>query len=172
LARNRISVLECDQPDVLPAKQSVASRRWPSSNVAYFPLDLNDASWPAFEALLRKWVEGKTLVLMEGVTPYVDDAAMRLFLQVLAGEVPRGSLVAYDFKLKGVNDSFGSGGRTKTPFRLASDRAEAERFHLSLGYELRHFELSDALTLRIFPSLADSEVQLFSEDALVCLNIK
>jgi methyltransferase (TIGR00027 family) len=167
LALGGVSVLECDQPDTLPSKQLIASRHWPAAGVEYLALDLNDADWPRFETRLEDAIVGKTLVLMEGVTPYVDEPAVGRFLSLLARRLPSGSSVAYDFKLRGFDDSFGSGERTRTPFRLSSERDEAERYHESLGYELRHFELSDALTLRLIPPLAESGVELFREDALV-----
>jgi len=167
LERKGTRVCECDQPMVIRAKQKICQRHWPSDSVSYLPLDLNDEAWPEFEVWLARNVTGLTLVLMEGVTPYLNDHSFSRFLELLAHKLPSGSRVAYDFKILGVNDAFGRGGRTQSPFRLSSSRECVATYHENRKYRLTHMELSDELSVRLIPNLATSGFPLFREDALI-----
>ena len=69
-----------------------------------------------FKHELNKNRTAKTLVLMEGVSSYINVDTFSCFLSLLARELSDGSRVAYDFKLRGVADSFGSGGEPADPF--------------------------------------------------------
>jgi methyltransferase (TIGR00027 family) len=166
LLRSRdVRVLECDQSQIIGAKERLAKRWLSSAHVSYLPLDLNDDAWPQ----LRRWLaqrRGPTLVMMEGVSVYVDAAAFARFLRLLAAELPPGSQVAYDFKVSGANDALGRGGRTTTPFRLSPGRSEIEAFHAAQGLHLERMEPSAELSARLVPRL-DVSGFLFSEDVLV-----
>ena len=84
---------------------------------------------------LREESYGKTLVLMEGVSPYMNvDTFSRFFLRFFSRHLPKGSRVAYDCKLSGVDDGFGRIGRTQTPFRLGREREDMVSFLNELGY--------------------------------------
>lgn len=156
LRQKSARVLECDQRETIHAKQRLA-RRWRLfDQVEYMPLDLNDDSWPEFERWLSESIKGKALVLMEGVSPYVNASAFGRFLLLLANNLPAGSRVAFDFKLRGVDDGFGRVGRTQIPFRLSAAREEVAAFHENLGYRLEHMELSSELSERLLPGLTKS----------------
>jgi methyltransferase (TIGR00027 family) len=163
-----VKVLECDQHDAIYAKQRKAKQLGFSDHVEYLPLDLNEERCPAFENRLTE-TRGKSLVLMEGVSPYVEESAFCRFLSHLAKKLPAGSRIAYDFKLGGVDDEFGRDNRTQRPFRLPRAREEVAAFHAKHGHLLEHMELSSELTARLLPSLAQLGVTLFSEDGLVQL---
>lgn len=167
LERKGTRVCECDQPTAISAKQKVCQRYWPSDSVSYFPLDLNHEAWPDFEAWMGSNVTGLTLVLMEGVTPYLNAHSFSRFLELLAHKLPSGSHIAYDFKVSGAADDFGRGGRTYIPFRLSSNRESVALYHENRKYRLTHMELSDDLSLRLIPNLATSGFPLFREDALI-----
>jgi methyltransferase (TIGR00027 family) len=169
LKLKEISVLECDQPRAIRAKQQLAQRRWPSRYISYFPLDLNDEAWPDFALWLTENVTGRTYVFMEGVSPYLNDDTFGRFLELLASKLPAASHVAYDFKLRGVNDDFGRGGRTIKPFRLSQLRKEVADYHAKRRYRLEHLEFSNELSARLLPDLAKSEAPLFLEDVLIQL---
>ena len=154
LKRKQISVLECDQPSIIRAKQLVARRRWRSSAIEFLPLDLNDSSWPDLVAWLASKVTGATFVQMEGVSPYVETERFSAFLELMAAKLPSGSRVAYDFKRLGVDDRFGREGRTAHPFRLPLSVEEVGTYHAKLGYTLEHLEASEALSTRLLPQLA------------------
>ena len=171
LNRKGIDVLECDQPEVIRAKRRIARRHWRSRYISYFPLDLNDEAWPDFESWLTENITGKTFVLMEGVSPYLNDNTFGRFLELLAIKLPSGSCVAYDFKLLGVNDEFGRGGRTMKPFRLSSLREDVATYHEKRRYRLEHMELSNELSVRLIPELAISSAPLFREDGLAQIEV-
>lgn len=166
-----IGVLECDRPEAIRAKQWIARRRWRSRHISYLPLELNDAAWPDFELWLTRNVARATLVLIEGVSPYLDASAFGRFLELLSGKLPPGSRVAYDFKLRGVDDDFGRGGMTVNPFRLPPERQEIAGYHAKRGYSLEWLEMSDALSARLLPQLPTSGIPLFREDGLLQLEV-
>jgi methyltransferase (TIGR00027 family) len=169
LQRSAASVLECDQAKAIQAKQLLA-RRWGRHDyVQYMAIDLNDDRWPALERELQEHAGSKTLVLMEGVSPYVDEKAFARFLDLLAATLASGSTVAYDFKLIGVNDGFGRVGRTLKPFRLSSNRDEVAAYHEARGLRLEAMELSADLCTRLVPTVARATTSPFEQDCLVRL---
>ena len=172
LCSKGVKVLECDQPKAIQAKQQVAKRWRCFDHVEYLPIDLDDDTWPELEHWLGDRTRVKALVLMEGVSPYVDGGNFGRFLVLLATRLSPGSHVAYDFKIRGVRDDFGRVGRIQEPFRLPPARDEVATFHEALGLRLEHMELSSELCARLLPGLAESAVTSFSEDGLVRLQVK
>ena len=166
-----VRILECDQPQAIHAKQRIAKRWRPCDYVEYLPIDLNDNTWPALEHWISARTASKALVLMEGVSPYVNASAFGQFLLFLATTLSAGSHVAYDFKIRGVNDDFGRVGRTQSPFRLSRASDEVATFHEAHGLRLDRMELSSELSVRLLPGLAESAARLFSEDGLVQLQV-
>ncbi|PYJ45469.1 MAG: hypothetical protein DME85_13245 [Verrucomicrobia bacterium] len=172
LRSKSVKVLECDQPQAIHAKQKAAKRWRCFDYVEYLPIDLNDDTWPELEHWLGDRARTKTLVLMEGVSPYINGGNFGRFLVLLATRLSPGSHVAYDFKIRGVRDDFGRVGRIQEPFRLPRARDEVATFHEALGLRLEHMELSSELCTRLLPGLAESAVTLFREDGLVRLQVK
>jgi methyltransferase (TIGR00027 family) len=163
-----IRVLECDQPEAIYEKKRL-TRRWRHfGHVEHLAVDLNDGEWPKFEHWLGG-VKPTTLVMIEGVSPYINENAFSQFLRLLATRLAVGSHVAYDFKIGGVKDSFGRAGRTEKPFRLSTSRDDVAAFHQMLGLRLDHMELSSALGMRLLPSL--NGYPLFEEDGLLRLRV-
>ncbi len=167
LASNNVRVLECDQASAIAAKQTIARRQWPVEHVDYLPIDLNETSWPALQGWLATGTTGKTLVMMEGVTPYVNEASFTAFLKMLKGSLAPGSRLAYDFKISGIDDKFGLSDRTSQPFRLPLDEARVKAFHAALGYETEQLESGAELSRRLLPSLAAANRPSFKNDALL-----
>ena len=166
-----VGVLECDQPEVIHAKQRMAKRWRRFDHVEYLPIDLNDDAWPELEHWLGERSVTKALVLIEGVSPYVNDSTFCRFLRLLATKLSAGSHVAYDFKIRGVDDDFGRVGRTQRPFRLSRASDEVATFHTAHGLRLERMELSSELCARLLPGLTESAASLFSEDSLVRLQV-
>jgi methyltransferase (TIGR00027 family) len=171
LRQNGVKVLECDQPQAIQVKQGMANRVGNCGHVTYLSVDLNDDTWQDFEDWLVKHKTAKALVLIEGVSPYVNTETFRGFLNFLASNLLRGSRVAYDFKLRGIADEFGRVGRTEKPFRLGGERAEITAFHEQLGFRLEHFERSADLTVRVLANHEKPRHPLFLEDALIQLEV-
>jgi methyltransferase (TIGR00027 family) len=169
LRGNRIQVLECDLPEAIKVKRRIAARWRCGDFVRYMALDLNDGSWPAFESALRADAGAKTLVFMEGVSPYIDQRAFSRFLLLLASTLSRGSLVAYDFKYRGANDDWGRKGRTEIPFRLARDTQEVSTFHEELGFQTLRAEASAELCARMEARPSRGGTPFFDEDCLIRL---
>jgi len=171
LRQKGVKVLECDQPKAIQVKQDMAKRVGSYEHVTYVSIDLNDDTWPDFEYWLVTNNTEKAVVLMEGVSPYVNTETFREFLQLLARNLLSGSRVAYDFKFRGCADEFGLVGRTQRPFRLGGGREEITAFHEQLGYRLEHFERSSELTMRLLANLEKPTHPLFLEDALIQLEV-
>lgn len=173
LLRSRsVKVLECDQPKAIHAKQQAAKRWRCFDYVEYLPIDLNDDTWPELEHWLGHRTRTKALVLMEGVSPYINGGNFGRFLVLLATRLSPESYVAYDFKIRGVHDDFGRVGGIQEPFRLPRASGEVATFHEAHGLRLEDMELSSELCARLLPGLAESAVTLFSEDGLVRLQVR
>ena len=169
LRAKRVELLECDQEPAIRAKEQLARRLWGASeHVAYMPLDLEAGAWPALEAWLgRGGAVPPTLVMLEGVSPYVHEDAFAAFLRLLSSKLHPASALAYDFKLRGVADDFG-GAPGSGRFRLSADRDEITRYHRDLGFQVDHMELSSALSQRLQPGPGP----LFEEDCLLRLSVR
>jgi methyltransferase (TIGR00027 family) len=163
-----IKVLECDQAEAINEKKRLTKKWQRYGHVEYLAIDLNDGEWPKLEFWLGN-SRPKTLVMIEGVSPYIHDNAFERFLHMLASRLAPGSHVAYDFKVGGINDDFGRGGRTQKPFRLSTSKPEVEAYHRPLGLKLEHMELGPALSKRMLPDLNGSP--LFEEDGLLRLKV-
>jgi len=171
LRQKGVKVLECDQPKAIQIKQDMVKRVGNYGHVTYVSIDLNDDTWPDFEHWLGKNSTAKAVVIMEGVSPYVNTETFSGFLQLLARNLLSGSRVAYDFKLRGSADEFGLVGRTQRPFRLGGGREELAAFHEQLGFRLDHFERSSELTMHLLANLEKPTHPLFLEDALIQLEV-
>jgi len=171
LKQHGVKVLECDQSEAISSKQEIARRQGTFDHVSYVSIDLNDDAWPDFEHWLNQNNAARTLVLMEGVSPYVNVEGFSRFLSLVAKKLPARSRVAYDFKFSGVADSFGLVGRTQRPFRLPTIREEVVGYHENLGYRVNSMERSSELSVRLLTGLEKSDVPLFTEDGLVQLEV-
>lgn len=171
LRRHQVEVLECDQAEATRMKERAARRRWRPEHVSYLAIDLNECEWPQFQAWLRRGGDARTLVLMEGVSPYIEAQTFARFLKLLAKELTRGSRIAYDFKLPGVNVEFGRSARTREPFRLSSDWNEVVGYHAARGLRVDTLERGADLVRRLVPMDGSRGALLFEEDALVQLSI-
>jgi methyltransferase (TIGR00027 family) len=171
LKQRHVRVLECDQPEATRMKEQAATRRWRPDHVSYLAIDLNAAQWPEFQAWLQQYCRSKTLVLMEGVSPYIETESFGGFLQFLAKTLPANSRVAYDFKLPGVNDAFGRSASIPRPFRLTAGRDAVAAYHSALGYRVERLETGADLSRRLVPSIDTLGAPVFEEDALVQLSV-
>ena len=166
LKQKGISVLECDQPAAIHGKQKIARRHWSTDQIVYFPLDLNTEDWTAFAQLLDAKREGAVLVMMEGVSPYINRESFEAFLRLLAARLHPRSLLAYDFKLVSAAKNFGRSATVRQPFRLPANRNEVAAYHDALGFQLQYIELSADLSRRLLPGAP----LLFDEDCLLLLS--
>jgi len=170
LTARGVRVLECDQAAAIHVKRQVADTAWPATHVAYLAVDLNDETGRTeFVRELNERGTGPLLVMLEGVSPYVNADAFTSFLRLCAATLRPGSVVAYDFKVRGVADDFGRGGGSQALFRLTADRESVQAFHVELGFELASMELSAALTRRMLPRDAG---RVFEEDCLLRLIVR
>jgi methyltransferase (TIGR00027 family) len=166
LRQKGVTVLECDQPPAIHAKQEIARRHWTTDHIKYVPLDLNDTGWTSFVRLLDAESQGPVLVMMEGVSPYIRSESFEAFLCLLAAKLHSRSFLAYDFKILGARDDFGRSTTVQQPFRLPAERQEVAAYHEALGLRLRSMELSSELSRRLLPG----EALLFDEDCLLRLS--
>ena len=163
-----IKVLECDQAASINEKKRLTKQWSDLGHVEHMAIDLNDSEWPSFEYWLGS-TKPKALVMLEGVSPYIHESAFMVFLKLLSTRLAPGSHMAYDFKIAGVKDDFGRGGRTEKPFRLTTSKDQTAAFHQSLGLQLDHMELSSELAKRLVPNL--NGYPFFEEDGLLRLRV-
>jgi methyltransferase (TIGR00027 family) len=166
LRRSKISVIECDQPKSIFVKQTIAQRKWRTDHVSYASIDLNDIMWPDLERRLAE-ITSHVLVLLEGVSPYINEDSFNCFLKFIAAKVRAGSRISYDYKVRGVADDFGRFGRNEKPFRLSSMYGDVASYHEEIGYKLQHMELSSELPSRLLPNLPEPVGGFFAEDGLL-----
>jgi methyltransferase (TIGR00027 family) len=167
-----INVLECDLPEAISIKRRIARRLAPARNIHYVSLDLNDDSWPDFRLWLDRIGNAKVMVMMEGVSPYVDAEAFGRFIELLGTELSRGSVVAYDFKFSGVADHFGRGDRVESTYRLPNSPEKVTAYHKQRGFRLEHMEPGWELEARLLPELARAGKALFLQDGLVTIQVE
>jgi methyltransferase (TIGR00027 family) len=163
----KVSVMECDQRDAISVKEQLAKAWNRLARIEYSAIDLNGGDWSSVGRWLRASPGGKALVIMEGVSPYVSEDAFGRFLDFLAGTLPAGSQLAYDFKCRGIADGYGQGGATIRPFRLPATRDDVAAFHKGHGFQLDTFDSSADLSRRLLPGIDAGP--LFQEDGLVRL---
>src|SRR5262245_8459511 len=169
LRQAHVGVVECAQAHSRAAKERLVGRLWEHEHVAFAAIDLNDRSWGGLEQWLASGGADRTLMFMEGVSPYIQNAGFREFLRFVGRTLPVGSEVAYDFKIRGVVDEFGRTARVSDPFRLGDRREDVARFHEPYGLALEHLESSAELCARLLPGLRGPAP--FAEDALVRLEV-
>lgn len=171
LMRNHaVNVLECDQPESIRAKQAIARRLPGKGHVEYLAVDLNHGPWHELERRIKERSAQKTLVMMEGVSPYIHAGVFEKFLDLLSRLLLPGSEVAYDFKIAGVNDCAGGSGKSDPLFRLLPSSAEVEAFHRKHHLELEHLEFGCGLSARLIPGLGAAD-GAYAEDVLVRLRV-
>lgn len=167
LADRGIKVLECDQQQAIEAKKRIAEKHWPTPHVEYLGVDLNAQSFSPFEDWLISHRGVNALVLMEGVSPYIEEHHFGRLLDLFGDVLGPSSLVAYDYKLRGVADNFGARSSTERLFRLSHTKGEAQIYHEQHGLYVSRFELSKDLCYRLGVSKPDTSHSPFVEDALV-----
>lgn len=162
-----VTVIECDLPSAIRAKQKLAARRWPSEHVRYIALDLHERRWNDLERLLETARAAPALVMMEGVSPYIGAPAFEAFLRFLAARLHPRSVLAYDFKIAGTAEPFDL-SRVAQPLRLPCEREALRAYHAALGFELEHMEPSAELERR----LAQGAGLVFDHDCLLTLRLR
>lgn len=172
LKKEKIQVLECDQPRVISAKQLLAKRHGSYDHISYMPIDLNQKEWPVLENWIKEKCKSKVFVLFEGVSQYIKEESFQLFLSFLGKKLSSGSRVAYDFKICGVADDFGMVGRNYKTFRLPGKMGEVITFHKENNFKFERMDLSSELLVQVLPERGKLCVSRFSEDALVQVKVK
>ncbi len=166
LEQSRASVLECDQEMAIISRRRLADQFRPPKRVALASIDLNQGLQPELGQLLLSAADSKVLVMMEGVSPYIEGSAFGRFLVMLSEQLSDGSVVAYDWKLSGVDDEFGQDGRSHALFRLSEQKADIITYHNKRGLQLNTVETSADLTQRMLPGILEKSGMLFTHDCL------
>ena len=103
-----VAVVECDLPDASQVKRHLARRRFGADHVEYMEVDLNTRAWTTLEGWLDCHRSDVGLVILEGVSPYIQRRGFEEFLRMLASTLNRSSCLAYDYKVAGGDDRFGA----------------------------------------------------------------
>lgn len=162
-----VTIVECDQPMAIRAKQFMAQRRLGPEGIRYIEVDLNSGNWPEIENWLESQRDKIGLVMLEGVSPYIERRHFDNFLRMISSNLNVGSKLAYDFKIAGFNDWFGGGSQEQELFRLPGDRNGVEEYHRNLGLEVQNFCTSSELPRRLLPRTMPAGAPSFLEDALI-----
>ena len=168
LKSNGIRVVECDQKASITAKQQLAKRIWQTDHVTYVSVDLNDHGWPDLEHCLDA-IPCTALVMLEGVSPYINGTSFDKFLKILVVKLHPGSVVAYDSKMRGFG--FWSNPQRESRFRLPATKHDIIAYHEALGYRVQHLELSSELSVRVLRNFATFHTCPYAEDVLLKLSI-
>lgn len=162
-----VRFVDCDQPEAISAKERW-TRGWRrGEEVIHVPIDLHATDWSMFISALEARPREASLVFLEGVTPYVNHDDIIRLLKLLVTQLGPASEIAYDFKIRGIDDSFGRGEHAPVPFRLPAEAHAVRDFHASLNLELTSFELSEDLCARLVPRWTASGARPFVGDGLV-----
>jgi len=165
LTDRNIPVFELDQEESISRKEILASRVWPDLKVNYLPLDLNASTWPSLVEVFEKCDQKPILVMLEGVSPYIEFEAFTRFLSTLKLNLHPDSKITYDFKRDDLQISFGKTVMVKTPFRLSTDKSEVKLFHEKLGFQVTNVESSSCLCASL-----GAAYPIFEEDLLLSLS--
>ena len=152
-------VLECDQAETIAVKQRLAERIWPTDHVTYVSIDLNDNLWPDLEHRLNK-IPSAALVMLEGVSLYIDELSFGRFLQFLAVKLKPGSVIAYDYKIRSTAVDVHPDDPSNRLFRLPATKNDVISYHEALGFKVKHLELSSELLPRLLPNVATFQYSL------------
>lgn len=170
LKQHQVQVLECDQAEAIHVKQAVLRQQLGGNpHLEFQAIDLNDKEWPALSDWLVQRQHENILIMLEGVSPYVNRTNFELFLKFLVARLKPGSKLAYDYKREGVVVEFGKSDRTAEPFRLRADADVSAKFHQQVGFEQLAFELSENLSGRLASVLEKDGCKPFAEDCLIQL---
>jgi hypothetical protein len=165
--RKKISVAELDQAESILQKQMVVPTELLPHTLRFGSININSGAFDAVSTLISNFGSGPILVMMEGVSPYVEGESFRSLLRFLSEELTDDSIVAYDYKISGVDDEFGIGTQSALGFRLPDSAEEVCRYHKELGFKLVDFLRGGELSAVESPS----SVPPFYEDNLVKLAI-
>jgi methyltransferase (TIGR00027 family) len=93
-----VRVFEVDRPETLKFKKRRVEEvlGGPPANLTYVPLDLENEQMPAALARHGYDTRQRTFVILEGVTMYVPEPALRALFGFIASH-PQGSSVVFDF---------------------------------------------------------------------------
>jgi methyltransferase (TIGR00027 family) len=93
-----VRIFEVDRPETLKYKKRRVDEALggPPANLTYVPLDLENEELPAALARYGYDVGQRTFVILEGVTMYVPEPALRALFGFIASH-PKGSSVVFDF---------------------------------------------------------------------------
>lgn len=168
LAAFDVEAAECDQAGAIEMKKALAGRLPHARRVVYLPADLNvHQSLGGFSDWLG-WDRGRrSLVLAEGVSPYIETSAFEHALGMTIRAMAPGSWLAYDFKRPGVADEFGATSEVRSPFRLRLDAGAVREFHAALGCATVALTAADALAREYLPSWSPELSPPFDEDAVI-----
>jgi methyltransferase (TIGR00027 family) len=165
LKSHGIKMVECDQATSIAIKQQLASRQWQTDHVTYVSVDLNDHGCSNLEHRLDA-IPCPALVMLEGVSPYIQATSFNRLLQFLVVKLRPGSVVAYDYKMRGFD-----GGENRNVFRLPVTKHDVIAYHEALGYRVQHLELSSELSSRLLGDFTTSHAGSFGEDGLLKLTL-
>jgi methyltransferase (TIGR00027 family) len=164
--RNK-AVFECDQAHLILKKEILAKRKWCVDHIQYLSIDLNDDfTWTELFSRLAK-IDGALLVLLEGVSPYINESSFSSFLWSIAKIAPLGSRIAYDALLRGKIDFNGP----ESLFRLPAAKEEIITFHEAMGYRVGHIEFGPELSGRLLPNLEPKCTSLFADNCTIVLTV-
>jgi O-methyltransferase involved in polyketide biosynthesis len=159
LIAGRVKLFECDLRDAIDARVEIAHRHWNTSHITSFAIDLNTFEPGALPSELRGSFRRPMLVVLEGVSPYVETQPFRDFLAFLAGNLTRSSRIAYDGKKRKPEES------AQGLFRLSVDEDSVRSFHEDAGLAVERLDRSQDLAAQL-PRVTD---KAFADDLILQL---
>lgn len=126
-------VFEVDRPDTQALKRTRVREALgdPPANLTYVPIDIQHESLPEVLARHAHDHTRRTFFILEGVTMYLPEAAVRSTLQFIGGQ-PAGSVVVFDFVFSALIEMIARIDIKAVP---ESNRAWVQRFLDLIKYE-------------------------------------
>jgi methyltransferase (TIGR00027 family) len=134
LLENSVVVIEADQGASILEKEKDARRLGDCGHVRFMPLDFGTARPEVWVREAGYDSAAPTLLLLEGVTPYLVEATVRTWFDCLSRSASATLDLTCDYKFVGRDDAFGQTEESRT-LRLPDDDGSIWRFHEQLGFE-------------------------------------
>ena len=140
--RHHVSIFETDLDPWISERSVLARRMTPYQQIHRSRLDLARDRLPTWANEVNFDPKEKTLLMAEGVTPYLPSHAVHALLGFMTEYSPAGSWLAYDFKRLNVK---GTAFGEQTTFRLPSDIDGIKSFHKGFELVVENMFLSENL---------------------------
>jgi methyltransferase (TIGR00027 family) len=165
LETHQVATIECDQASAIHEKELDARRLGECRHVRFTRMDIHATSTAEWQREAGYDPRAATLILAEGVTPYVLKTHFLRWLEFFAENSGRESRLSCDYKVAGCDDAFGRLDAGPT-LRIPRDSSALVHFHRRAGWEVSAIERAEDLSKK-HHECWDARRPIFDEDIVV-----